>query len=65
MSGLADLRDAVSEVTQLVVDGLQLFLHLFLTVGQDGKLAAQAAQHVLHPAHTHIPGTGCENPSRL
>lgn len=51
-SVVTDLRDAVAQVAQLVVDGLQLFLHVLLAVGQHRKLTAQAAQDVLHPAHT-------------
>lgn len=51
-SSVANLCDAVAEVTQLVVDGLQLFLHVLLAVGQHRKLTAQAAQDMLHPTYT-------------
>lgn len=52
-AGVTDLRDAVAKVTELVVDGLQLFLHVLLAVGQDRKLTAQAAQHMLYPTYKH------------
>lgn len=52
-SSATDLCDSVVEVTQLVVDGLQLFLHVLLAVGQHRKLTAQAAQHILHPIYAH------------
>lgn len=45
----AHLFDAVAQVTQLVVDSLELFLHVFLTVRQNGELTAQTAQNLLHP----------------
>lgn len=51
-SSVTDLCDAVAKVTQLVVDGLQLFLHVLLAVRQHGKLTAQAAQHMLYPTYT-------------
>lgn len=45
----AHLFDAIAQVTQLVVDGLQLFLHVLLAVRQNGQLTAQTAQNLLHP----------------
>lgn len=49
LKAVAHLFDAIAQVTQLVVDGLQLFLHVLLAVRQNGQLTAQTAQNLLHP----------------